>query len=265
MRRRWKLCRTQTASVHPLAHNPLCGLPSTVLSAMRYVATFFAGAGPAGVTSPASYRARSCRTALAARFRSCLAPICNWACILFWNPAGTFTGSILATPASRQFSSGNCPKASAPGKSSGRARSACSQSRNWQITAIATMCSSSSHIHVPHSMTTSGPSATPFVVEAKWLICREVCLPEHAQLQLGLPRASERKQNPSAARFLPTPKSLYPNLCHATGKPALHRRKMISYWRSWLAAGSHRLNFSRWIRDKSIILRRKRPSHQPQE
>ena len=56
-------------------------------------------------------------------------------------------------------------------------------------------------IHVPHSAATSGPSATPFVVEVKWLICREVCLPEHARLQLGLPRASRAGENPSSAEL----------------------------------------------------------------
>ncbi len=51
-------------------------------------------------------------------------------------------------------------------------------------------------IHVPHSMINSGQSAMTFVVEARWLICREVCLPEHARLQLGLPRAASSERKP---------------------------------------------------------------------
>ncbi len=42
-------------------------------------------------------------------------------------------------------------------------------------------------IHVP-----SGISSAPvqFGAEAKWLVCREVCIPEHAQLHLTLPVSS---------------------------------------------------------------------------
>lgn len=73
-------------------------------------------------------------------------------------------------------------------------------------------------IHVPHSMIISGPLGTPFVVEAKWLICREVCLPEHARLQVGLPQASRAAENPSSAKLFADAEKRLP-------KPLPHRWK----------------------------------------
>jgi DsbC/DsbD-like thiol-disulfide interchange protein len=43
-------------------------------------------------------------------------------------------------------------------------------------------------IHVPSTISNHGP--VEFNAEAKWLICREVCIPEHAELKLTLPVAS---------------------------------------------------------------------------
>jgi DsbC/DsbD-like thiol-disulfide interchange protein len=40
-------------------------------------------------------------------------------------------------------------------------------------------------IHVPSATGNRGP--VEFSAEAKWLICREVCIPEHAELKLSLP------------------------------------------------------------------------------
>jgi DsbC/DsbD-like thiol-disulfide interchange protein len=56
-------------------------------------------------------------------------------------------------------------------------------------------------IHVPRSMISAGQAAMPFVVDVKWLICREVCLPEHARLQLEVPQASRAKVSPSSAKL----------------------------------------------------------------
>jgi DsbC/DsbD-like thiol-disulfide interchange protein len=44
------------------------------------------------------------------------------------------------------------------------------------------------NIHVPTQLGTSDP--VEFGVEVKWLICREVCIPEHASLHLTLPVSS---------------------------------------------------------------------------
>ena len=43
-------------------------------------------------------------------------------------------------------------------------------------------------IHVPSAISNRAP--VEFSAEAKWLICREVCIPEHAELKLSLPVAS---------------------------------------------------------------------------
>jgi thiol:disulfide interchange protein DsbD len=45
-------------------------------------------------------------------------------------------------------------------------------------------------------LNTSGQPA-PVTLDAKWLICREVCLPDHAQLQLSLWPRSGRKADPA--------------------------------------------------------------------
>lgn len=43
-------------------------------------------------------------------------------------------------------------------------------------------------IHAPSAISNRAP--VEFSAEAKWLICREVCIPEHAELKLSLPVAS---------------------------------------------------------------------------
>lgn len=64
-------------------------------------------------------------------------------------------------------------------------------------------------IHVPRQWTS--PTAD-IRLQAKWLICREVCLPDRAQLYLSLPSGSKETINPateaifaSAQRQLPRP------------------------------------------------------------
>jgi thiol:disulfide interchange protein DsbD len=46
------------------------------------------------------------------------------------------------------------------------------------------------------SFSNTGSQAAPVILDAKWLICREVCLPDHAQLQLSLSSGSGRKGDP---------------------------------------------------------------------
>lgn len=41
--------------------------------------------------------------------------------------------------------------------------------------------------------------AAAITLEAKWLICREVCLPDRAQLQVSLPVGPEARDNPATA------------------------------------------------------------------
>jgi thiol:disulfide interchange protein DsbD len=46
------------------------------------------------------------------------------------------------------------------------------------------------------SSSNASSQAAPVTLDAKWLICREVCLPDHAQLQLSLSSRSGRKGDP---------------------------------------------------------------------
>jgi DsbC/DsbD-like thiol-disulfide interchange protein len=46
--------------------------------------------------------------------------------------------------------------------------------------------------------------------EAKWLICREVCIPEHAHLDLSLPVAATAKENPQSAPLFQQAEKLLP-------------------------------------------------------
>ena len=62
-------------------------------------------------------------------------------------------------------------------------------------------------LHVPSELSNSAPAEIG--LDAKWLICREVCIPEHAQLRLSLPVAARAKENQqSAALFAAADKAL---------------------------------------------------------
>jgi DsbC/DsbD-like thiol-disulfide interchange protein len=51
-------------------------------------------------------------------------------------------------------------------------------------------------------------SSAQIAVEARWLVCREVCIPERAQLQLSLPVAADAKKSRSAQLFSRTDRLL---------------------------------------------------------
>lgn len=51
-------------------------------------------------------------------------------------------------------------------------------------------------------------SKTDIAVEARWLICREVCLPDHAHLALSLP--ATEPENPRTARLFAATRALLP-------------------------------------------------------
>jgi DsbC/DsbD-like thiol-disulfide interchange protein len=63
-------------------------------------------------------------------------------------------------------------------------------------------------IHAPASLAAGTPAA--IVAEAKWLVCHEVCIPEHAQLRLQLPVAQHAKENPNAAALFARTEKLLP-------------------------------------------------------
>jgi len=52
-------------------------------------------------------------------------------------------------------------------------------------------------LHVPVSV--KAGDSVQIAAEAKWLVCREVCLPERSQLRLALPVAATVKENPQSA------------------------------------------------------------------
>jgi thiol:disulfide interchange protein DsbD len=54
-------------------------------------------------------------------------------------------------------------------------------------------------IHPPSAISNRTP--VEFGVEAKWLVCREVCIPEHAQLRLSLPVAATAITDPQHAQL----------------------------------------------------------------
>ena len=63
-------------------------------------------------------------------------------------------------------------------------------------------------LHAPSGFSKRTPAEIG--VEAKWLVCREVCIPEHAQLHLELPVTAQAKPNPSAARLFAATEQLVP-------------------------------------------------------
>jgi DsbC/DsbD-like thiol-disulfide interchange protein len=63
-------------------------------------------------------------------------------------------------------------------------------------------------LHVPPAFNSQTPAEIG--TEAKWLVCREVCIPEHAQLQLALPVTVQATMNQSAAPLFAATEKLLP-------------------------------------------------------
>lgn len=63
-----------------------------------------------------------------------------------------------------------------------------------------------------------------FAVQAKWLICREVCIPEHADLELFLHSGAIR-ENPAAAKLFADSEKLLPAPMPRTWKAEAESRK----------------------------------------
>lgn len=61
-------------------------------------------------------------------------------------------------------------------------------------------------LHVP----ASAKSSVALAADAKWLVCREVCIPEHTQLQLTLPVAANAQPNSSTAKLFANTTRLLP-------------------------------------------------------
>lgn len=63
-------------------------------------------------------------------------------------------------------------------------------------------------MHVPSTAGNSGPVEVG--VQAKWLICREVCIPEHANLHLTLPMSSTERVDQQHAQLFANTNKLIP-------------------------------------------------------
>ena len=72
-----------------------------------------------------------------------------------------------------------------------------------------------------------GSAGSPLItLDAKWLICREVCLPDRAQLRLALPFASSAQdRNTDAAPLFANAKKLLPKPLPATWKTTVESGK----------------------------------------
>jgi thiol:disulfide interchange protein DsbD len=60
--------------------------------------------------------------------------------------------------------------------------------------------------------------AAAITLEAKWLICREICLPDRAQLQVSLPVGPESRDNPATAALFAANAKLLPQPLPANWK-----------------------------------------------
>lgn len=54
-------------------------------------------------------------------------------------------------------------------------------------------------VPVSVSATLKDPGQADFVLQAKWLICSDVCIPDHAQLHLSLPISAKPAREPAQA------------------------------------------------------------------
>jgi len=63
-------------------------------------------------------------------------------------------------------------------------------------------------VHVPSAL--AAGARVSLVAGARWLVCREVCIPEQAQLRLELPVAQNAKDNPQSAPLFARTEKLVP-------------------------------------------------------
>src|SRR5215813_9897461 len=75
-----------------------------------------------------------------------------------------------------------------------------------------------------HVSPTARDSAT-ITLDAKWLICREVCLPDHAQMHIAVPLASNAKENGATAPLFNATEKLLPKPLPASWKAVVRQNK----------------------------------------
>jgi thiol:disulfide interchange protein DsbD len=78
-------------------------------------------------------------------------------------------------------------------------------------------------IHVPPAAIINSP--VEIGVEIKWLICREVCIPEHAQLHMTLPVAASAKEDPRSEPLFARTDKLLPQPLPRAWKASVTSRK----------------------------------------
>jgi len=66
---------------------------------------------------------------------------------------------------------------------------------------------------IPIHTSTEAGSNTPVAItlNAKWLICREVCIPERAQLEIALPISAKANDDPTSAKIFAETQKLLPS------------------------------------------------------
>jgi DsbC/DsbD-like thiol-disulfide interchange protein len=68
-------------------------------------------------------------------------------------------------------------------------------------------------VHAPQIINTNAGQAgakLKFAMEAKWLVCREVCLPDHATVELDLPYLAKAKDDPAADKLFADAEKMVP-------------------------------------------------------
>jgi DsbC/DsbD-like thiol-disulfide interchange protein len=111
------------------------------------------------------------------------------------------------------------------------------------------------NIHLPPRLGTS--NLVEFAVETEWLICREICIPEHANLHLALPVSSTEKVDQQHAELFVKTGKLIPR-----SLPRAWNARVVSAKEDFvltIRAGKPicRQNSFRSIPGRLIILRRK--------
>src|SRR5256885_910229 len=78
-------------------------------------------------------------------------------------------------------------------------------------------------VHTSRTLNSSAPVS--IALNAKWLICREVCIPDHAQLHLSLPVSAETPQSSRSADLFSHTKALLPKSAPKTWKISVRSDK----------------------------------------
>ena len=170
--------------------------------------------------------------------------------------AGTFTGSIPATPASLRLLNGSCRQALPPVRFNGRVRSACRVRRNLRTTVITTMRSSWSPSMLRRSSTTNSYAGCGLPWRpGGWSVARSVSRSTRAW-NCFCPRARSRENSATAKLFAEAEKQL-PIPMPQGWKARAESRK--DDFLLTVAAGKPitKAIFFPWIPDRLITLRHK--------